>query len=89
MRGSAHAHVMMKLKNSPDILDMATKVYAGNNTTEILECLIEFGKMSNEAKLEFATAASEYESISLHYKKFLAASVFPQEDVQSFKYRIL
>ena len=36
----------------------------------MLECLIEFGKMWNEAKLEFAAAASEDESISLHYKCF-------------------
>ena len=33
MCGSSHAHVMMKVKLSPDILYMATKVYAGNKAT--------------------------------------------------------
>ena len=55
----------------------------------MLECLIEFGKMWNEAKLEFAAAASEDESISLHYKKYLAAILLSQEYVQLLKYCIL
>ena len=33
IRGSDHAHGTMNLKLSPDILDMATKVYAGNKET--------------------------------------------------------
>ena len=45
--------------------------------------------MANEAKLEFSAAASEYESIIFRYKKFLAASLLPQEYVQRLKDRIL
>ena len=47
--------------------------------------MIEFGKMSNKAKLEFATSALEDESISLHYNFLLAASLLSQEDVQRLK----
>ena len=80
---------MMKLKLSPDILDMVKIFYAVNKATEMLECLIEFGQMSNESKLEFSAAASEDESSSLHYKKCLAVSLLPQEDVKSLKDLIL
>ena len=38
---------MMKLKMSPDIIYTVTKLYAGNKSTEMLECLIEFGQMEN------------------------------------------
>ena len=55
--GSAHAHGMMKLKLSPDILDMVKIFYAVNKATEMLECLIEFGQMSNEENLELSAAA--------------------------------
>ena len=55
----------------------------------MLECLIESGKFSNESKLEFADAASEDESISLHCKKCLAKSFLSQEYVQHLKDRIL
>ena len=55
----------------------------------MLECLIGLGKISNEEKLIFIAASSEDESISLHYKKCLAASLLSQEDVQFFKDSIL
>ena len=58
MCGSSHAHGIMKLKLYPDSIYMVTKVYAGNKATEILECLIKFGQISNEVKLEFAAAES-------------------------------
>ena len=48
---------MMKLKLSPDILDMVKIFYAVNKATEMLECLIEFGQMSNESKLEFSATS--------------------------------
>ena len=81
MCGSSHAHGIIKLKLYPDIIYMVTKVYAGNKATEILECLIEFGQMSNEENLELSAAASEHVSISLHYMKCLAVSLLPQEDM--------
>ena len=39
--------------------------------------------------MEFLAAASEDESISLHYKKFLAESLFSQEDLKCLKDRKL
>ena len=80
---------MMKLKMSPDIIYTVTKLYAGNKSTEMLECLIEFGQMENGKKLEFSAAASEEESISTQYNKCLAASLFSQEYVQHLKDLIL
>ena len=47
MHESSHSHGMMKLILSPDILDMLAKFYGGNKATEMLECLIEFGQISN------------------------------------------
>ena len=53
MRVSYHAHVMMKLKLYPDVIDMVTKLYAGNKVTEMLECLIEFGKFQMKENWDF------------------------------------
>ena len=53
MRGSAHAHGTMNPKLSPDILDMVTKFYAVNKTTEILERLIGFKKWQMKQNWNF------------------------------------
>ena len=66
-------------------LYMVTELYTGNKASEMLESLIEFWKMSKKEKLEFAAASWEDESISLHYKKYLAASLMLQEDAQRWK----
>ena len=82
MRGSAHVHGMMKLLLSPDILNMVSKVYAGNKAMETLEAMDQFRQMSDEEKLEFQSAASKDESINVEYRQCLAASLMSPEEVQ-------
>ena len=93
MRGSAHAHGMMSLKIAPDILNAVKTIYQGNKATEMLECMVEFAQMSNQAKADFAAAAAiveREEDIAIHdeYNKCLAASLMTEDAILEHQHSI-
>ena len=45
MRGSVHDHGIMKMKVSPDILDLASRAYFGITAIEVMQCNVEYHKI--------------------------------------------
>ena len=45
MRVSVHDHGIMKLKVSPDILDLVSRAYFGITAIEVMQCTVEYHKI--------------------------------------------
>ena len=53
MCGSVRAHGMMKLKLSPDILDLLSRAYSGSKAINMLQCAVEYHEISADEETNF------------------------------------
>ena len=88
MRGSVHAHGMMKLKLSPDILNLVSRVYSGRKAIEMLQCAVEYDDMSAAEKEEFREASLVDEAILKAYNQCIAATELSPEDITTMNDRV-